>query len=84
MMSPAYLNQYNSPNCSRYLSMTFPVSFDSPSLRVPNEKGTSVTPLTGIGDFNKRSRATLNPWGLTPDACSNYINPEEGKFTYFL
>ena len=44
MINPEYFHQYNSPNCSRYLNITFPVSLDSPSLRVPNEKGTSVTP----------------------------------------
>jgi hypothetical protein len=44
IINPAYFHQYNSPNCSRYLNMTFPVSLDSPSLRVPKEKGTSVTP----------------------------------------
>ena len=71
MINPAYFHQYNSPNCSRYLNITLPVSLDSPSLRVPNEKGISVMPSTGRGDLRRRSSAILKPWGLIPEACSN-------------
>ena len=62
--------------------MTLPVSFDSPSLRVPNEKGISVTPSMGRGDFNSRSKATLNPWGLMSEACSNFVLAKRYKGGY--
>lgn len=56
-----YLYQYNSASCSRYLTMTLPVSFDSPSERTPKEKGTSAMPLAGMLALMSRSRAILKP-----------------------
>jgi hypothetical protein len=53
--------------------MTFPVSFDSPSLRVPNENGISVMPSLGIGALRSKSNAILNPWGLRPEAWLNCV-----------
>ena len=58
------LYQYNSANCSRYLIITFPVSLDSPSARIPKEKGTSAMAWGGMWALTRRSNAILNPWEL--------------------
>lgn len=72
MRSALNLYQYSSASCSRYLIMTFPVSFDSPSARTPNEKGTSAIASGGIWALMRRSNAILNPCELRPRALRNY------------
>lgn len=42
--------------------MTFPVSLDSPSDRMPKEKGTSAMEWEGMLALIRRSRAILKPW----------------------
>ena len=61
MSSPLNLYQYSSASCSRYLIITFPVSFDSPSERTPNENGTSAIACGGIWALMSRSSAILKP-----------------------